>query len=316
MDINELALTAADHSAPASAGRGSLYLRRKRAHRLADATPIVLLHGSTLPGSAVFDLQLDGLSWMDDLAGTGRDVWCLDLSGYGRSDKPAPRKRADGTEIPVTDTEEALADLAAGIDYILSLSEADQVDLIGWSWGATISAAFCSRPPHAVRSLTLYAPQWLRNTPSPMVTPGVLEKGYRDVDPEKLVERWFKGLKPAIQAEVKARGWMAALIASLQACDPDAKVIRAPNGTIKDIDQYWMAARPFYDPANITIPTLVIVGTDDQDTPPAQGRTLHAKLGMRTATFVEIPDGTHFMLLEPSRTELFQAVRDFLACQK
>src|SRR3546814_13586830 len=84
---------------------------------------------------------LDNLSWMDDLAVTGRDVWCLDLSGYGRSDKPVPRRLENGTEVPVTDTEEALADLAACISYVLSQSEADQIDLIGWSWGATISAA-------------------------------------------------------------------------------------------------------------------------------------------------------------------------------
>src|SRR3546814_2354282 len=65
-------LVSADYSAPSGSGAGSLYLKRKRAQQLADATPIVLLHGSTLPGSAVFDLQLDNLSWMDDLAVTGR----------------------------------------------------------------------------------------------------------------------------------------------------------------------------------------------------------------------------------------------------
>ncbi|MFC3678424.1 alpha/beta fold hydrolase [Ferrovibrio xuzhouensis] len=306
-------LVSADYSAPSGTGAGALYLKRKRAQKLADATPIVLLHGSTLPGSAVFDLQLDGLSWMDDLASTGRDVWCLDLSGYGRSDKPVPRRLADGTEVPVTDTEEALADLATCISYVLSESEADQIDLVGWSWGATISAAFCSRPPHAVRSLILYAPQWLRDTPSPMVTPGAMEKGYREVDPEKLVDRWFKGLKPAIQAEVKSKGWPMALIASLAACDLESQVIQAPNGTIKDIGRYWMAGKPFYDPGNITIPTLVIVGSDDQDTPPAQGQAIHARLGAQSKTFVEILDGTHFMLLEPSRVELFNAVRAFLA---
>ncbi len=309
-------LVSADCSASSGSGEGALYLRRKRAQKLVDAAPIVLLHGSTLPGSAVFDLQLDDLSWMDDLAVTGRDVWCLDLSGYGRSYKPIPKKRTDGTEIPVTDTEAALADLAAAISFILSQSEADSVDLIGWSWGATISAAFCARPPQPVRSLVLYAPQWLRNAPSAMVTPGALEAGYREVAPEKLVDRWFKGLKPDIQAQVQAKGWTSALIAALQACDPQSTVIRAPNGTIKDINEYWMAEKPFYDPSNIVLPTLVIVGTDDQDTPPIQGRTIHTRLGSEVARFEEIPDGTHFMLLEPSRMALFNAVREFLAeCQ-
>lgn len=306
-------LATAEYSAPSGLGSGALYLKRRRAHRLVDTTPIILLHGSTLPGSAVFDLQIDNLSWMDDLAAAGRDVWCLDLSGYGRSHKPSARTRADGTEIPVLDTEEALADLASAVFYILTQAHTEVVDLIGWSWGATITAAYCARPPQPVRNLVLYAPQWLRNTPSPMVTPGALENGYRDIEPEMLVGRWFKGLKPAIQAEVQAKGWPQALIASLQAADQGCRIIRAPNGTIKDINDYWMAEKPFYDPSAITIPTLVIVGSDDQDTPPVQAHTIYTKLGTKRAQFQEIPDGTHFMLLEPARAELFKVVREFLA---
>src|SRR3546814_18037756 len=102
-------------------------------------------------------------------------------------------------------------------------------------------------------------------------------------------------------------------MASLVACGLGAKVIKATNGTIKDIGRYWMAGKPFYDPGNITIPTLVIVGSDDQDTPPAQGQAIHARLGAQSKTFVEILDGTHFMLLEPSRVELLNAVSAFLA---
>src|SRR3546814_20359817 len=45
-----------------------------------------------------------------------------------------------------------------------------------------------------------------------------------------------------------------------------------PNGSIRDIAGQWMAGSPAYDPAAITIPTMVIVGAADTDTPPALAR--------------------------------------------
>src|SRR3546814_3689619 len=43
--------------------------------------PVLLLHGSTLPGSIAYTLRFDGRSWLDDLAQRGRDVWSLDIRG-------------------------------------------------------------------------------------------------------------------------------------------------------------------------------------------------------------------------------------------
>ena len=68
-----------------------IYVRNKRPADLATFSPertVLFVHGATYPASTCFDLQLDGLSWMDYIAARGYDVYLLDLRGYGRSTRP------------------------------------------------------------------------------------------------------------------------------------------------------------------------------------------------------------------------------------
>jgi pimeloyl-ACP methyl ester carboxylesterase len=246
---------------------------------------------------------------MDDLALAGRDVWSLDLRGYGLSWKPSPLRRPDGAEAPVVRTEDALRDLAAAVDYIVGEAGSNSIDLIGWSWGATIVAAAASRGQQPLRRIVLHAPQWLRDTPSAMVTPEALRQSYRNVDPAALQRRWFLGLREGPRAIVQQRGWDRAFLSALEA----AGELRVPNGTIRDIADYWNAGRPFYDPSTISVPARVIVGDADVDTPPAQASALVARAPAGAFDLVIIPDATHFALLEPARDALFSAARQFLS---
>src|SRR3546814_3608509 len=65
-----------------------------------------------------------------------------------------------------------------------------------------------------------------------------------------------------------------------------------PNGSIRDIAGQWMAGSPAYDPAAITIPTMVIVGAADTDTPPALAREVFDRLGTDERLFAEVPGGS------------------------
>src|SRR3546814_574208 len=148
--------------------------------------PVLLLHGSTLPGSIAYTLRFDGRSWLDDLAQRGRDVWSLDIRGYGGSWHP--EDSGDRPCAPVADTAQALEDVDAAIAFIRNETGAPSIDLVGWSWGATIAAA-CAAGGGAVNRLVLHAPQWLRDTPSPLVTPQTMAEPYRTVDIPAFVER-------------------------------------------------------------------------------------------------------------------------------
>src|SRR5689334_5897461 len=51
---------------------------------------VLLVHGSSMASTPTFDLQVPGRtdsSVMDVLARAGYDVWCVDMEGYGKSEK-------------------------------------------------------------------------------------------------------------------------------------------------------------------------------------------------------------------------------------
>src|SRR6201998_4632850 len=54
------------------------------------AGTILFVHGSSMASQPTFDLQVDGRpdsSAMDWFARRGFDCWCVDMEGYGRSEK-------------------------------------------------------------------------------------------------------------------------------------------------------------------------------------------------------------------------------------
>ncbi len=77
--------------------------------------------------------------------------------------------------------------------------------------------------------------------------------------------------------------------------------------------EFWQAGKPFYDPARITVPTLLVVAEWDRDTPPAMANALFPLLTASPAKrLVQLGDGSHTMLMERNRGALFQAVQVFL----
>jgi esterase/lipase len=68
-----------------------------------------------------------------------------------------------------------------------------------------------------------------------------------------------------------------------------------------------------YDPAKITVPTLIAIGEWDRDTPPYMAQAIFPLLvnspGKR---LVMLAEGTHHMMLENNRMALFRAVQAFL----
>ena len=90
-------------------------------------------------------------------------------------------------------------------------------------------------------------------------------------------------------------------------------VLRAPNGVRQDGDEFHSAGKGYYDPAKITVPTLLVHAEWDRDTPPYMGQALFPLLvnapGKR---YVQLPEGTHTIMMEKNRLMLFEAVQAFL----
>src|SRR5262247_295916 len=51
---------------------------------------VVFVHGAGTPAEVAFDVNYEDYSWMAFLARAGFDVFSVDMTGYGRSTRPAP----------------------------------------------------------------------------------------------------------------------------------------------------------------------------------------------------------------------------------
>jgi len=89
--------------------------------------------------------------------------------------------------------------------------------------------------------------------------------------------------------------------------------VRAPNGVVQDGRDYWSAGKPLYDPANIRVPTMLILAEWDADTPLYMAQSLFPKLvNAEPKRLVVIGEGTHSIIMEKNRGQLFREVQLFL----
>ncbi|HKC42846.1 MAG TPA: alpha/beta fold hydrolase [Burkholderiales bacterium] len=242
-----------EHWATKRAGGESvrLFVLRKR---LRDAAPrarkgtILFVHGSSMAGSPVFDLQVPGkpeYSVMNWFARLGYDTWCLDCEGYGRSDKHRPVN---------ADVATGADDIAAVTDYIAKTAGEPRVLLYGASSGALRVALFAQRQPDRVSRLALDAFVWTGEG-SPTLAerkkrlPDYRASNRRPID-RKFVHSIFTRDHPGTSDLTTVEAFADAVLAL------DTSV---PTGTYIDMT----ANLPLVDPEKITVPTLIMRGQYD-----------------------------------------------------
>ena len=287
-----------------AAGRSD---RRSRPERT-----LLFVHGSTYPAHTGFDLPLGGQSWMEYIASRGYDVYCLDVRGYGRSTRPKQMSEPAQNNPPIARTPDAVKDITAVLNAILKRRNIPRLNLLGWSWGCTLMATTAIQNPGKVARLMLYAPGWLRTTPS-LLNPGGGPLGaYRTVTREQAKARWLNGVPEAKQAALIPPGWFEQWADATWATDPEgAKQSRR-----------WSARRtaPWRTPRNTGPPArrcttrrksrcrrLIAIGEWDRDTPPYMAQAIFPLLinspGKR---LVMLAEGTHHMMLEKNRLRAVQ----------
>ena len=126
-----------------------LFLWQKKAVTGPRQGTILFVHGSSMASQPTFDLAVPGRpdsSAMDWFAKRGFDTWCVDMEGYGRSDK----KRDINFDIA-----NGADDLAAASQYILDKTGAGPLLVYGISSGALKAALFAERHPERIARLAL-----------------------------------------------------------------------------------------------------------------------------------------------------------------
>src|SRR6185437_10764591 len=209
---------------------------------------ILFVHGSSLASQPTFDLQVPGRPYssvLDYFAGLGFDCSCVDMEGYGRSDKKRPIN---------CDIANGADDLAAASDYIAKTRKAGPLLVYGISSGALRAALFAERHPGRVARLALDAMVWTGEG-SPTLAdrrkrlPDYQRVNRRPID-RAFVRSIFTRDHPGTADDTTIEAFADAILAL------DDSV---PTGTYVD-----MCARlPVVDPAKITAPTIIMRGEYD-----------------------------------------------------
>jgi pimeloyl-ACP methyl ester carboxylesterase len=305
---------------PAADAGIQLYVRNKRLQDLTNFTGdkiLLYVHGATYPSETAFDLQLNGMSWMDYIARQGYDVYLVDVRGYGKSTRPPEMGKPPEQSEPIVRTETAVKDVGAAVDFILKRRGVPKINLLGWSWGTSIMGWYTAQNNEKVNRLVLYAPQWIRNSPSLTDSGGPLG-AYRTVSRDAARDRWLTGVPPEKKATLIPAGWFEAWADATFATDPvgakqTPKVLRAPNGVTQDSRDFWGAGKALYDPGQIRVPTFLAHAEWDADLPSYMLHAYFSKLtNVPYKRYVEIGEGTHTIIMEKNRMQLFQAVQQFL----
>jgi pimeloyl-ACP methyl ester carboxylesterase len=209
---------------------------------------ILFVHGSSMASQPTFDLQVPGRpdsSAMDYFARLGYDTWCVDMEGYGRSDK----RRAINADIA-----NGADDLEAATDYLKRTRGVEACHMYGVSSGALRAALFAERRPERVRRLALDAFVWTGQG-SPTLAdrrkrlPEYQTKNRRAID-HAFVRSIFTRDHPGTADDETIAAFADAILAL------DDSV---PTGTYVDM----CAKLPLVDPARITAPTIIMRGQYD-----------------------------------------------------
>jgi pimeloyl-ACP methyl ester carboxylesterase len=307
--------------APSNPGELSLHVSERAAERRCGQPQVLLLHAYGVPSAAAFDIPNASLT--EHLASRGRTSWALDLSGFGMSERPPSMERPATETRPLFRASEVIGDVDRVVAFIGAACPGDRIDVLGWSWGGVVAGMWAAKQPPELRRLILLdsmygfkLPSMARLFADPNNPDAVNPKlpAYGISPASAIIQQWegmlresglpFDTLRDAVSATQVVEAFLSS--------DPNPHTqgsVRRPNGPLVDLFEIW-SGRPVYDAARIVAPTLVIHGDADEFSDSTLVPRLTNSCGRRE---VIVGDGTHYMLYERVRIDIYGALDAFLA---
>jgi pimeloyl-ACP methyl ester carboxylesterase len=309
-----------------------LYLREVKMDNTKPTNAVLFIHGGGTPSDVSFDTPYKDYSWMNYLARAGFAVYGLDLTGYGRSTRPAEmnnpcnlsakeqqqfiptliKKTCNTSHAqPLTTIASDWADMDAAVNFIRAQPLIKSLALIGWSQGGPRSFGYIQRHPGKISNLVLLAPAYHRDAAlkQPPVTP--VEQLFWAQNYSEFVTGWDKqiGCSNQVDAPIRAIIWREMLASDELGKTWGSGIRRAPEqGKTWGFNQ--TTATQF------TLPTLLISGEFDRQVLPQRVHELYEDLGSLQKVLLKLGCSSHRANWETNHLLLFKATADWLKAKE
>jgi pimeloyl-ACP methyl ester carboxylesterase len=288
----------------------------------------LFVHGAGTPAEVSFDVPYQDYSWMAYLAHAGFDAFSMDMTGYGRSTRPAPMNDPCNVSSqqqagfipglipapcsasyphPLTTIASDWNDLGAVIGYLRSLRHVEKVSLLAWSLGGPRAGGYTALHPEQVSQLVLLAPAYNRASsggpPTQLPADGTTMTTQSH---EEFTANWARQTGCADQVDPAASDavWEQMLASDPVGATWGTGVRRAPQVTAWG----WNGAVV----TNSKTPPLMVTGQYDRQVPPDRVRDLYADLGAERKVFVDLACSSHNAMWEKNHLLLFKASMEWL----
>lgn len=288
----------------------------------------LFIHGAGTPAEVAFDVPYQDYSWMAYLAHAGFDVFSMDVTGYGRSTRPAAMndpcnltRAQQAAYVPalipalcdpsyahqMTTLASDWQDIDAVVNHLRALRHVDKLNLLAWSLGGPRSAGYAAQHADKVLKLVLLAPAYNRaaaaEPPAQVPANGAaMNTQSRD----EFIANWDRQVGCPAQYEPAALEsvWSEMLLSDSVGATWGAGVRRAPQVTTWG----WTTALV----SKTQIPTLMISGAHDKQVNPDRVRELYADLGSPKKIFIDLACSSHNAMWEKNHLLLFKASLEWL----
>jgi pimeloyl-ACP methyl ester carboxylesterase len=296
-------------------------------------TPVLMLHGTRIPGASEYDLPVPNGSLAEDLAREGHHCFVPDARGYGASDRPEAMSRPPSESKPFARCLEIARDIDAATDALLQASGHNKVAVMGWGIGATAVLNYAALWPEKVSHVILYNAMYgggetharyrgfaLEDPDAPGRFNARKFGGYSYNTLEMLLDKWDESIPVADKDSWRDPEVAKAFAQALIDGDPTAKTrnppsYRCPNGMLED--SFYIGKGHKLVHANQVYSKVLIIRPElDYFSRPEDVAALKADLVNAEQVHVWEPkNATHYVLLdrpERGRTDTIRRIRDFL----
>lgn len=276
--------------------------------------PVLFVHGASFPSALAFGFRMENYSWMDNLSDHGYQVFALDQLGYGESDCYPKMSNADNSGDPLGTGKEVIFDIERAVEYILKNTGSQKLNLIGHSWGATVSGYYATLHPEQIEKLVLFAPFVQREGPVNWHEP---DYPYLELTPEERVAQFYKqlpgGQDTVLEKDVIKHWGSTWLLSDKHSQTENRNYVRYPAGWKRDLYLCWTGGCLF-EPKKVIVPALVIRGEWDTALSAKDAEWLFDNLSNSSLKrYVVIEKATHVAHLEKSRDQLYAEVELFIS---